>query len=58
MKKHKCPYCPKSFQSPKDLDKHLQKIHKLSPITIKETTSAEKAEFIDQCMELMEKSKK
>jgi len=24
---HRCPYCPKKYQSKKDLHKHLKKIH-------------------------------
>lgn len=54
MKRNKCPYCPKSFQSPKDLDRHLRKKHGLSPVTLKETTSEEKAKFIEQCQEMLE----
>ncbi len=32
VQRHQCPLCPKSFQSPNDLDKHLRKIHGTSRV--------------------------
>lgn len=29
MKKHKCPLCPREYQSERDRDRHLWKIHKV-----------------------------
>lgn len=57
MKKHKCPYCAKKYQSIKDYDKHMQKIHGLNPVEIKETTDDEKSEFVKQCEEMLSKKK-
>ena len=30
----KCPLCPKEYQSEKDLEKHLEKIHNTDLITV------------------------
>jgi len=32
MKKERCLYCPKEFQSPKDLKRHYEKIHNGVPM--------------------------
>lgn len=55
MKKYKCQYCSKSYQSYKDLDRHLQKIHGLKPTKFKKSTKEEQSEFINQCLKLMDK---
>jgi len=30
-RRHKCGFCPKSFQSEKDLDRHQWRIHSVLP---------------------------
>ena len=53
MKKYKCQFCPKSFQSKNDLEKHLKRIHGLTIAELKEHSDDEKSEFINQCLEIM-----
>ena len=56
--KYKCPCCPKKYQSEKDLDKHIRKIHKLNPVSIKYIPESEKSEFVKQCLNVLEEIKK
>ena len=58
LSKHKCPYCPKEYQSLNDLDGHLQKIHGLSPANIRKVSEAEKSEFVRQCLKILDELKK
>jgi len=30
MKKNRCPFCPKSFQSKNDMHRHIVKIHNIN----------------------------
>lgn len=55
--KEKCPWCPKQYQSEKDLDEHLKKIHGLSIADIKKRTEKEKSEFVKQCKEILDEIK-
>jgi len=55
MGKYKCQFCPKSFQSKKDLEKHLKRIHGLTIAKLKEHSNEEKSEFTKQCLEIMDK---
>lgn len=61
MSKNNCQYCPKKFQSLNDLDRHLQKIHGLSPARIrhasKSKTSEQQSLFINQCLRFLEERK-
>ena len=53
MKKYKCPYCPKSYQSKNDLVKHAKRIHGLTIATLKKLSEEEKTDFMAQCLEIM-----
>jgi len=53
MKRKKCNQCPKSFQSQRDLDRHMQKIHGLVPVDIPKKSDEEKSEFSKKCAEIM-----
>jgi len=58
MEKHKCQFCPKSFQSEKDLEKHLKHIHGLTIATLKKLSDEGKKEFMEQCLGIMDEMKK
>ena len=45
--KEKCPLCPKNYQSEKDLDAHLKKIHNTSLKSVKAIQKLCEKEFID-----------
>lgn len=51
--KHKCPLCPKEYQSINDLDAHLKKIHGLSPVAFRNIPESEKSEFIKKCLTVL-----
>ena len=55
MKKYKCQFCLKSYQSKNDLEKHLQRIHGLTIATLKELSEKGKTEFMEQCLGIMDK---
>lgn len=55
MNKYQCTQCPKSFQSKKDLDRHMQRVHGLTPVKIPEKYDEGKSEFAKQCAELLDK---
>lgn len=58
MKKFKCPYCPKSYQSKNDLVKHAKRIHGLSIATLKKLSEEEKTDFMAQCLAIMDEMDK
>jgi hypothetical protein len=58
MKKYKCKFCPKSFQSEKDLEKHLKRIHGLTIATLEKLSDEGKTEFMDQCLGIMDEMDK
>jgi uncharacterized Zn-finger protein len=58
LTKKKCPYCPKKYQSPNDLDAHLQKIHGLTPAKIKEHSKEEQSEFVKKCVKILDEMEK
>jgi len=51
--KLKCPQCPKEYQSQKDLDKHMKKIHGLSPVKLKKISEERKSDLVKKCLELL-----
>lgn len=54
----KCPCCPKTYQSSNDLDRHLQKIHGLSPVSLRNVPESEKSDFVKQCLKLLHEVRK
>lgn len=54
----KCPACPKEYQSKKDLEQHLKKIHGLSIAKIRPTQSEEQTEFVKKCLKIMDDMEK
>lgn len=56
--KHKCPLCPKEYQSSNDLEKHLKRIHDFSFVHIKKYSEEEKSEFASQCADILNEIKK
>jgi len=51
---NKCHLCSKQYQSPKDLEKHLKKIHGLSISHTKDFSEEEKTDFAKQCAKILE----
>lgn len=58
MKKYKCQFCLKSFQSEKDLKKHLERIHGLTVAEMEGHTEEEQSEFVEQCLGIMDEMDK
>ena len=58
MEKYKCPYCPKLFQSEKDLKKHLKRIHGLTIAALEKLSDEGKTEFMEQCLGIMDEMDK
>ena len=54
----KCPQCPKEYQSEKDLERHLKRIHGLSVAVLKQYSDEEREEFLDRCLEQLKEQKR
>ena len=54
----KCPKCPKEYQSEKDLERHLKRIHGLSVAVLKQHSEEEQEKFLDRCLEQLHQQKK
>jgi hypothetical protein len=55
--KYKCPCCPKKYQSINDLDNHIKKIHKLSPVALRYVPESERSEFVKKCLSILKEIK-
>ena len=51
--KKKCPLCTKTFQSIRDWEGHLRKIHGLSEAHIKLHSEEQKTEFAQKCARIL-----
>lgn len=54
----KCPKCPKEYQSEKDLERHLKRIHGLSVVVLKQHSEEDKSEFMKKCLDVLDQMEK
>ena len=53
----KCPLCPKEYQSEKDLQRHMKRIHGLSVAVLNQHSKKEQSEFLQKCVKLLKEKK-